>query len=557
MIFRLRKFLAEDSGAVSALFLLLFPLLIIVGGLATDVTLLNAQKRYVQSQADLAAYSAARQLPDYAKARATARDVVRANPRYGEILLRDSDIILGSFTPEQGFIADANQVNPVGASAVQVVVPSAFKPMLLNAIMEDDALTIRRSGVGAQQSLVVFTLRNRLISVNTRRSLLDPVLSSLGLGLTASVMGYQGLANTRLDVEDLLGLVSTGASLNALTFNDVLDLPLTMPRLLRSMRDMGGLPAAAVPATLPTGTPVSLRNILSLSPSLARLTIGDALPNLSVNGFDLLMAFVGLRATPTQRVSVLAGLDLSPLASVNVSLGLIRPPVIAIGSMSDPVKPSARVSQTSLTLGANLLGPTNQPFLHLDADLQLGTAEAQIQTLNCSATAPADVLATFSAQTAPVELGVTIGFINKKDSGIADDPLDRISIAGHSQSVSIRRDQFRLPVEVRNPISLTAITSDLNQFLVSSRNKLQSRISSEGCSPGLLGLLGCSLATLLNVTLMLLLNTLNGLVNAVNDVLNSVGANAIVQALLDLLGIQVAQADIILDDYSCSTGLVH
>ncbi|MDZ4394369.1 hypothetical protein, partial [Cypionkella sp.] len=71
------------------------------------------------------------------------------------------------------------------------------------------------------------------------------------------------------------------------------------------------------------------------------------------------------------------------------------------------------------------------------------------------------------------------------------------------------------------------------------------------CGP--LGL-GCLVGSLLGNLLALV----NGVVSSLTSLLAStLQLDGIVQALLDLLGIQVAQADLILDDYLCGSNLVQ
>ena len=182
--------------------------------------------------------------------------MVAANAVYGEIALENRDILLGSFSRDGGFIPHPNQANPVGASAVMVVVPSPFRATLLRPVLRDEDVVIRRSAVAGKKGVIVFTLRNRLLGVNTRESILDPVLSGLGIGLNVSVLSCEGLANTRVKVEDLLSLISLGTAAEAFTFNDVLHLPVTSPQLFSALSAAGGLPPGAVPPGLaPQGAP--------------------------------------------------------------------------------------------------------------------------------------------------------------------------------------------------------------------------------------------------------------------------------------------------------------
>lgn len=562
MTCRLRCFCRDSAGAVTLFFLLLVPVLLLVGGLATDAVLMNAQKRHVQAQADLAAESAVRLLPDYARARATAQAVVNGNASYGRITLATQNVQFGTMAANGDFVLNANQANPTGASVVKVTVPSPFAPILLRPVLADNALVIQRSAYAGSRALAVFTLRNRLLRVDSRQSLLNPVFSGLGLAFTVTALDYTGLASARVKLDQLLGLAKMGVGVAALSFDDVLDLPVTVPVLLSGLVSQGALPAAAMPKTTYTGRSVTFREIMAVSPSLLKAKIGDVLPNVTVNGFDTLLLLLGLSSQPTARVSAATGLDLSPLVSVNASLGMVRPAVVAIGQPGDVPPPKAVVSQVSLTLGSTVLGETNAALLNISGDVQVGTADATLVSLNCAAKAGSDTLAVFEMQTAPVELGLTVTMSDSR-SGVAPTPLNRLKIAGSKQQVSVRLDQLRKPVTKSNPISLATTSRNLADVLDGIRQDLSGK--TKACDPGLLSLL-CPLGNVLNGTVVALVTVLTGITKNLAWVLGPVekagvagtqGSDRILQAVLDLFGISVAQSEVILDDYSCSSKLLR
>ncbi|WP_112310189.1 pilus assembly protein TadG-related protein [Pseudogemmobacter bohemicus] len=553
----LRRWLADTTGSVTIFFVVIFPLLMLIGGLATDAVRLNAQKRYTQSQADLAAHSAARFLPDPVRVRAIARRVVAVNALYGQIQLQDSDILLGSFTAVGGFVPHPDQASPTGASAVMVKVPSRYRPLLLGPVMRDENVVIRRSAVAGQKGgVVVFTLRNRLLGVNTRESILDPVLSGLGIGLNVSVLSYEGLANTRVKVEELLSLLSLGLAAEVFTFNDVLHLPLTGPRLFSGLSQAGGLPSGALPPLPHGGQPVTLAEVMSVSPSLLEARIGDVLPDVTVNAYDLMMAFLGLAADPEERLDIGTGLNLAPLANVGLKIGLVRPPVIGIGRIGDDPPPRASVSQVDVALGADVLGEGNGALLRVALNVGVGTADAVALSLNCGASEPSDQLALFRAETAPVELALRIGLLDSRP-GVAPADMGRVSLARGVKDVPIRLDQFRQPVPVRNPLTLSGLVADVGTFLDTVSDDLQAQVDANACAGGLLSLLICPLFTVVNAALAALLSVLSSVISSIAWVLASLGVDAIIQSLLDLLGISVAQADLILDDYSCGTSMLQ
>lgn len=551
----LKRFLTDASGALSVLFIILLPLMMLIGGAATDVSLLNAQKRFTQSQADLAALSAARYLPDPVTTRQAAREVVLRNGKYGQVTLADSDIRIGRYDTVSGvFIQAANQAQPEFASAVHVVVPSRFRPFLLTPVLSDQNIVIRRAAVGVQRGTVAFSLRNRLLSLHTDRAILGRVLGPLGLGLNAEVLGYMGLATTKVSLNNLLGLIAgTDVGLDVFSFNDVLNLQVGRLELLNHLVTLGGLADIDIlPTEVGTG-PLTLGQIVGASPGLLGLTAGDILPDIELNVFDIVMAMAGLAADPTERLSVALPISLQPLASVSVSVGLIRPPVIAVGFVGDIPPPMATVAQVEANVAATVLDLNEGGLLSINLSVGAATATAVPVSLNCGASSPSDQLAVFSVQTAPVELGLRVGLLDTR-AGVAPEDMDRVSLGGGTQQVAIRLSELGQPVEVRNPLTLSGLIRDTAGFLDGVRQDLQSQVSR--CT-GPLSFLLCPLLGLVGAVLQSLLQVLSLIANTLATFLSALGVDRFLQALLDLLGIGVAQADIILDSYSCGSALAR
>ncbi|WP_102225787.1 pilus assembly protein TadG-related protein [Acidimangrovimonas sediminis] len=540
----MRRIWLPEAGTITVLWLILLPGMLLVGGFATDISLANAQKRYVQSQADLAARSAVQFLPDLAAARDAADRVVALNDGYGTISLASDDVIFGTVSSDGSFVAASDQTDATGVNAVEVIVPSPFSPLLLRSVLTADDYTITRSAIAKQQAALAFTLRNRLLGVDTSRSILDPLLNNLlGLGVTAQVLGYQGLANASVGINDLLGVLSTGVGVDAVTFQDILDATVGTSDFVSALTSAG-----ALPSTVSSGSSkgLSLGSLLSLSPQVLEAKIGRVLPDLQVDAFDLLMAAASLNGTgaanPLGTASV--GLSLPPLTDTALSLSLISPPVIAAGFIDDTPPVTAHLAQVDLAVSASLLN-----LLTLDLKVEGASATATALTLNCSATEPGDTLATFQVDTSPVTLTLTASLLDLIQGKRMSDSVP-ISVLGDSQIVTVRKDQLGKPIAVSNPLKLSSVTTALSSVLEQLRDSTDTEKPS---SCGLLGL-GCLLGT----TLRAVFDFVDGLVNQLNALLvNTAVLDSVAQSLLDALGIQVAQADLILNDYSCGSRLVR
>lgn len=591
-----RAVLSDDSGAVLTYFVILLPLMLLMGGFATDVSMINAQKRYTQSQADLAAQSAARHLPDPVAVREIARRVVAANPNFGDLVLADSDILLGHFAYETGFTPLSNQVNGTGATAVRVTVNSPFRPILLTPVMSDDDITIRRSAVASRigSGSAVFVLQNRLLGVNTKNSmLLDGLLGPLGLGLTTNLLSYEGLANLRLKGDDILGILNLGVAAEAVDFNDVLTVPVAIPKVLQGLKSKGFLPPAAGPWGPAIPGTVTFAEIIGMDPGLL-VHAGDILPDISVSALEILTTMAALAAREDERIGLNVGLNLAPLANVDLDLGLIRPPVRIYAKSEDDPAQIAAVEQLDLRVGAEVMPILGMaPLLKLAAELEVGGAEAQLTKIDCSL---ADPQVTFTVTTYPAAIDIKLGLLNLLEQN-APRALDPIHLAGTVQTVTISASNLPMTVPINNELKLSGITGGLSSVLQQLKSDAESARAAkenekrqrelereqreqerqdkiaQACRSNPLSCIGNALGGIVGGLVDGLSATIDGLtsvigalgeaileITSVIDGLTQVLGNlllqnnlvdSIVDKVLALLGIEEAQAEIVLEKVSC------
>lgn len=524
-----RWFSAE--GSISILLLLLIPAILLIGGIGTDICLINAQKKYVQSQSDLAAQSAARVLPNLALARQTAQGVVSANSAYGTVTLARADVIFGSYNAGV-FVPAADQNSAGGVNAVKVVVPSPYTPLLLRPVMATD-LTVTRSAIATQRAAIAFSLRNSLLTLNTSSSILNVVLKSLlGVDISAAVLDASGVLGLGVDVNKLLGLLSLDVAGQVLDYRDILNLGIGTPLVVQALSTLGVLPAGT---TSVSGGTLSLGSLLNLSPSALDVEIGQILPNLSLNAFDLLMATASLNGSlKNGLVSVPLSLGIPYILNVDLSLGIVHSAVMAAGFIDDIPPVTATVSQLSLRLKAELLS-----YIKLDLGLSGAQATATATSLNCAAHAPADTLATFDVQTAPVALDLSLtvpGILN----GSTKSDSDSISLFGGFQRVSVPLGSLGESVLVETPIRISGLTSFVSGLL----GNLSSSLRTDKNQCGFLGL-AC------------LLDLVNSVISGLTSLIAGTFLDTLVDDLLNALGIEIAPAELIVSDYSCSSQLVQ
>lgn len=537
---------------MAVFFIILIPAVLLIGGLAVDISQLNAQKLFLQGQADLAAQSAAARLSDLDQARARAQETVSLNDQYGEVLLDEDDVIFGSYAPETGFDPTA----PTGVNAVKVSVSMPWYAFLWSAIVPSSPNLITRSAVAMSgPPHAAFTLRNRLLTVDTDESpLLDPIADALvgenGLGVDLEAIGYAGLATTNVEINELVDLVSLGISGDVVTFDDLLNASIATADLVEALLLAAGADLSAYTAAVSSNT--SLGRLLELSPSLINLNVDDPLPDLEIGLADMLTVAAGLaNSDPSERLSADIALPLGPLADVHVETGLIRAPVTFVGPVSDETPLTGEISQVDLSVEAQLAG-----LLDLSLDLSAANATATLTELNCAASEPDDIIATFEVTSGPASLGLGLSLLAPIDG---DDAAEHTTtdLASSTQTVEIRLDQVGQPVAVSSQLAASDVTSALSQTLENMRNDLHEEREEtsderyERCMRILFGI-GC----LLDVVVRVLDDVISQLTAVIDDLTtllsSSLLLDGLVQALLDALGIDIARVDIILNDHTCS-----
>lgn len=548
------KFASSESGALSLSLLILVPALFLVGGLATDISQLNAQKSYAQGQADLAAQSAALQLPDIDAARDVARRVVDANDQYGET---DADVVFGHFSRVAGFQPSVDQSAPRGVNAVEVRVHQPWKTFLLAPVIQSQAHVITRHAIASRKPAVVsFTLRNTLLSVDTNESaLLNPLLDGLlgvdGLGLDVDVLRYDALADADVSLNALLDR-ALDIEAEVLTYGEVLDAALPISALLDGLAGLGGLPAAALAGGGASGPNIAFGDLLTLSPDLEALYVGDVLPDITVNALDLLTVAAGLAGgDPSERLSLDTGVDLSPIANVGLEVGLPQGPVTFIASPADDPPLIARITRLGVDLEAGAGG-----LLGVGASLSAADATAQLIELNCQAAAGADILARFEVMTAPASLALQVDLLSAIDGKDYRQPPLATPVAGTTRIVEVRRDQLGQPVLVPGTISLAALSGSVSSILGGLRSDLQDDKEAkeqerrDRCRSNPIGCLLGGIVGLLDGLIGLLTNVLDEVTGLLAQTLFLDG---LAESLLTLLGIDTAPAELIVNSYSCGS----
>jgi uncharacterized membrane protein len=420
---------------------------------------------------------------------------------------------------------------------VRVTVHSPYHPIILRPFLADADLAVVRTAVATRRDAASFTLRNALLRFDTRDSVLDAVLGDT-LALNGSVLSYEGLAATYVTANDLAGIITTQTGAEVLTFDELLQADITYGQMLTGLSQTGFLPIAAI-GGLPVGT-MSLGDILNVSSAASHVYIGHILPEFRISVLDLVVAMADLAGRSGHHlVNVTAGLNAAPLANPALGLHLVDPGVTVFGLANSLEPLRAEVAQVQVTASGTLAN-----LVRVDLGLQTAVATAELLSLNCAASEPADIVARFRVETAPATLSVHTALLSAINGVSYSDDAAPVPIAGGAQEIAIRFDQIGQPVPVVNPIAVSAVASALSASLTGLKQDLAATKS------GLGGLLSPLLQSVLS-QLTQKIDLLSSLI-ASQPTLDSSA-----QALLDLMGIRVAEAEVIFHGFDCTSALVQ
>ncbi len=540
----LRDFAAGTSGAVAVLVVILLPILLIAAGAAIDIAHINAERRYVQAQADLAALSAAHALTSVDTSRAAARATVAANPVYPTFALPDGDIEFGWVPARGAFTAAADQTSLAGVNAVRVVVTAPVELYLLDLILSEDDLIVRREAIaGISPPRVSFALSNCLATLR----LLDPVLRPL-LGVAVDVLCSGRGVDTRVDVLPMLTDISTRANLltpsgKALTYGDILDADLPVSDLLTALTGVTVPPGA--------GT-VRLGDALVLPADLRGVIVGNPVPTARLQISDLVLATAELLA---QRVvNVETALDLGPFAGVRAAVRVGEPRQLVLGVR--PGADEARAQTSQIRVEVDRLTILNLFTLRLNIRLANASARLTDQGDPCAMDPNAEI-AVFD----PVDASLLDIDLMTQAQGL---PLGNEALGMQASTVRTRetrriaftRRQFTDdPVARLGPVGDPALraAADSLQGAVSTlldqtAQTIENAAAQQQCS----GILGCALGTI-NALLTTLTSVATSLTVSAVNIVNGLGAEGnLTNAILsDVIGLDLARADLELIEVHC------
>ena len=384
-----------------------FWLLVAVAALAAiDVGNVFYQRRVMQSVADMAANAGA-QVVDNAcsRAPATALGIAGANGFNASASGNSITTTCGRWDPTLYAGPSYYAANATPSIAVQVTVSKQVPYFFLGA-----GRVVSATGLAQAVNVGAFTIGTTTALVNPTviTGLLNAMLGTNINTLQISAAGYAGLAQSRIQIGDLVTAAGVGTVNQLLAMNvtaaQLANLMLTALQATQVANANLSAAVSALQAVVNANIPGSQTFPLGAvngTPGLLQVGLADTQSALTatISPLDALFVAADIAQAGKSAVSVSTGLNLGmPTASLQVQL--IQPPVLAIGEAGQTPAGAWRNTATSaqvraylgVSLGAvpgSFLGLGSTPLLTLPISLEVTPGTAWLQSTQCATTAAA------------------------------------------------------------------------------------------------------------------------------------------------------------------------
>ncbi|WP_031361968.1 TadG family pilus assembly protein [Caballeronia sordidicola] len=554
-----------------------FWLLVAVAALAAiDVGNVFYQRRVMQSVADMAANAGA-QVVDNAcsRAPATALGIAGANGFNASASGNSITTTCGRWDPTLYVGPSYYAANATPSNAVQVTVSKQVPYFFLGA-----GRVVSATGLAQAVNVGAFTIGTTTASVDPTviTGVLNAMLGTNINTLQISAAGYAGLAQSRIQIGDLVTAAGVG------TVNQLLAMNVTAAQLANLMLTalqttqvananlsaaVGAL-QAVVNANIP-GSQTFPLGAVNGTPGLLQVGLADTQSALTatISPLDALFVAADIAQAGKSAVSVSTGLNLG-IATASLQVQVIQPPVLAIGEAGQTPAGAWRTIATSaqvraylvLSLGAvpgSFLGLGSTPLLTLPISLEVTPGTAWLQSTQCAATAAASNsvvgvqpgLANVCVGNPPSNLSASAAFSCSQPATLVSVPnvltpgvpLLTISVKAPITAV--------VPPDSSSTLTFDGIVGNADDYQRVNSNRAGHVISyalanlSTAISQG--GLVVNTPVPIVNVVIQLLIPglvsaTLSTLVNLLTPILGAL--DSVLVPVLQLLGVQIGVSTI-------------
>lgn len=404
----LRRRGRDQNGQVLPIVALCMVFVIIGAAFGIDLGMLTAQKRKLQSVADLVALDVLRSI------NGTACNAIQSN---GQTLVsnlntaavtsaqRNNFTVGGTngLTVEPGiWNAAAGSFSTFGPSCASNVngQPNAVRITAAGQTQYGFARVIglasqnqNRSGIASRIGTVDFSLGSSLIDVNSSNSpLLNPLMNALlgtGNRVSASLVSYQGLANSTISLAALATQMGLGLGSSSNLMNTSVSMSSLLSAASTVLANNGNSTAAATLANLAAASVAANSTLTTRIGDLVKLASGTgSTADAQLNVFQLITGSAQI-ANGSNFVNI-PGLTLSTgLAGLTVQVQAIQPQQMCIGFTLTTAPPCSTqqvtVKVTPTISPLNILGLSQLVSVQgsIPITITAGGATASPTAINC------------------------------------------------------------------------------------------------------------------------------------------------------------------------------
>lgn len=533
-----------QRGAIGILGALTLLLLVIFTALVVDSARLWMVKRQLQTVADMSAIEAARGLggcsPSLGDVLTRASQAALANG-YTENLANAPNIVeTGSVSTVAGrrhFTADGS------ARAVHVKVTKKVPASLIaKGIFGNDVTLFAEAVSLPNASIAAFNIGTTALTLNTQDSiLLNGLLGGmLGTPIDLKLVSYQGLANTNITLADLIKVQGPILSVDELldTKFSAGELLTLISKAVELQSPLGGVsnddPLSAalngiitIAGAAVKNTQISLGQLLNVNQN----SQAEAL-NAKLNVLNLINMIASV-SNGKNAVTIPLAINLPGLASVNALVEVIEPAQMAIGPAATGNGDTctiAKTAQVKVSVAAVVLVDINIPLLPPVAEVDLA--------LNVEAASGSAGLRSIegSNNTTDITFETKTSLI-KTSLSSTKGPDARISLLGLTVA--------KIGLDI--PLPATASTSSM-QIERPVKEHLPQTLTVNGSLGTTFGQLQQGADALQVEVLGLNLGIVGTIVSTVVTPLLTAISKGILDPLLKVLGISIANMDVTVDD---------
>lgn len=539
----LKAFVDDRRGSTLILGAGIMIVAIGLAAFAVDTGYVYFRSRELQGTADLAALTAASNLD---KAASAAQAVVLANSHDTTIQVTTQTGIYDAtagHTAATRFTAAAL----ADSNAAQVTL-NADAGLFFGRLFGKDSTRIKRTATASSVKLAAFSLGTRLVSLNG--GVVNALLSGLtGSSINLSVMDYNNLANTKVDLLKYIQALHTQVNLTAATYDDSLDSEITvgdaLTLLVGQVDSSAQSPLKILANSSIKSTKIKLGDLIDIGAYGDQdHIVGGADAAVTVDGLTLAQAILSL-ANEDRQVALDLGVQVPSLAGLKVWLAIgERPnhsPWLTVTRTGEPI---IRTAQARLYIDVQVVpGLSGVSLMHVPLYIELASAQGKLSKINCNSNS---ALNSVTLSLSPSIGQASIGTVNTADLN----DFKKTLTVSPAQLVSI---PLVGSVTAQAKISLGGTTWQNATFSADDISKQTTKtvktndvVTSIGSS--LIGQTKLTVNILgLGIGLDLVTSTLGSLLSALGPVLDPV-----INSLLDLLGVGLGEVDAQVNGLRCS-----